>query len=488
MIEPRWEVKIGSPVMATDGEYGRLQQLILDPHQERVVALLVRQHGLVTSRTVVVPEEEVADATDNEVRLKISRDQLDALPEYQPGTGLVVQGRKYEADDESFAVRGTQGIEVGRSPTARQPGMLESQIAQSERERQALQLRDGHKVFCRDGHAGKVSLMLLDPRGRVKGFVMHAGHLPGRNLIVPVAWVQEVDRENVHLSVGRFALESLPDYGPDFALAAEVDNALWADNILRETDYNEIDVTVENGIVILRGHVITSMNLSRAEDAVRLVKGVLGIENHLVVDDNLVIDVAQALGRDKRTQLERVFIGAQNGVITLNGQVGSAAIREAAEEVAASVPTVRGVANYLQAPNIVVDPQAEQVLEPPIGGEVYATDMLLGHVERVIINPHNRRVTAFAVHGYFPDLRYASEPGLPDENTQPERRTVMPIRSVRYETDSSVQLDVSSVEAARNPDFDPVDFVSPPEDWQPPYPYHWDDVLFEQESENEPKN
>jgi len=211
MVKPRWEVRIGSPVMATDGKYGRLQQVVLDPHQERVVALLVQRHDLVTSHTVVVPEDEVAEATDDEVRLKISRKQVDALPEYKPDTALVVEGRKYEVDEGSFAVRGRQGMEIGRPPSARLPGMFESQLDQPERERQALQLRKNHQVICTDGHAGKVSQMLLDPKGRVKGFVMHAGHLPGRNLIVPVAWVQEVDRQNVHLSVEKRALESLED-------------------------------------------------------------------------------------------------------------------------------------------------------------------------------------------------------------------------------------------------------------------------------------
>ncbi len=487
MVKPRWEVKIGSPVMATDGEYGRLQQLILDPHQQRVVALLVRKHGLIPAHIVIVPEDQVAEATDREVRLKISQKQVDALPEYLPDSGLEVEGRHYGVDDDSFAVRGAQGFEIGRTPTARRPGMLENQIPQAERERLALQLRAGHEVFCRDGHAGKVSLMLLGPRGRVKGFVMHTGHLPGRNLIVPVAWVQEVDKENVHLSVEKHALESLPDYGPDIDLAEEVDKALWTDEFLRETDYKEIEVRVENGIVILRGHVITLMNRLRIEDATRSVPGVLGVENHLVVDDDLVFAVVQALGNDRRTELERVSVGAQNGVITLNGKVGSAAIRDAAEEVAANIPEVRGVVNYLEAPHVIVDPDEEIVLEPPIGQEVSATDMLFGLVERVIINPHNRRVTAFVSHGNFPDLGHTDEHGLPDESSLQERRILLPIHMVRYEAVGSVELNVSSREALRERDFVPSDFVSPPEGWQPPYPYHQDDVLFERANQIDQK-
>lgn len=480
MDKPRWELKIGTSVLASDGKYGRLKQVILDPHQERVVALLVRQRGLSASHTIVVPEEEVAEATDSEVRLKISQEQADALPEYQPNSAFVVKNRWYEADEESFAVRGRQGIEIGRSPTAQRPGLLEDQLARPERAGLALELQAGHQVFCSDGPVGKVSLVLVDPQGRVKGFVMHAGHLPGRNLIVPVAWVQEVDRQNVHLSVEKRLLKRLLEYFPDFVLAAEVENALWVNEILRVTDYNGINVTVENGIVILRGHVVTPSNRSRAEDAARSVTGVLGIENHLVVDEELVVKVAQALGTDKRTCPEYVFVGAQRGVIILNGDVASAAIREAAEEVAASVPEVRGVVNYLRAPQVVVDPEKQQALQPPIGREVYATDMFLGCVERVIIDPHNRRVTAFVTSGNFTELLlHTDENTLLDENPQRERHIVVPVCAVDYETDRSVMLAVSAGEAAQYRDFNPANFVFPPEGWQPPYPYHWEDVLFE---------
>ena len=117
MVASRMEMKIGSPVIAADGPYGHLQQVIVDPHQERIVALLVRQSGPLIPQIVVVPEQDVAEATDSEVRLKISQEQLKILPEYKSGTGMVVEGRKYEAGDELFAVREIQGFQVGRTPT-----------------------------------------------------------------------------------------------------------------------------------------------------------------------------------------------------------------------------------------------------------------------------------------------------------------------------------------------------------------------------------
>ncbi len=488
MIKTRWELKIGSPVLAIDGEYGRLKQVILDPHQQQVVALLVHRNGMGPSHTFVVPEGDIANASENEVHLKINLEQARGLPEYEPDNALAVEDWKYEVDEETFAVRGRQGLEIGRPPTAQRPGMLEDQLTTSERARLALGLRAGHQVFCKDGYAGKVSHLLLDLKGHVNDFVMHAGHLPGYDLIVPVALVQDVDRENVHLSVEKRALENLAEYSPDLALAMEVDKAIWADEILRDTNFNEIDVTVESGIVFLRGHVSSSVNLRRVENAIRSVAGVLGIQNHLVVDDDLVSDVARALCNDNRTHLGGVYVGAQKGVVTLNGRVSSATVREAAEEVAASVSQVRGVVNYLNAPNLAANLDEQRVLEPPIGGEVYVTDLLLGNAERVIINPHNRRVTAFVAQANFTELLHSDEDGALEVRPREQRRVVVPISDVRYETANSVLLGINSHKAAQYCEFNPVNFISPPQDWQPPYPYHRDDVLFIKESKKEGKN
>jgi hypothetical protein len=256
---------------------------------------------------------------------------------------------------------------------------------------------------------------------------------------------------------------------------------LWDDESLRDTDYHEIGLTVQDGIVSLRGHVGTLLNKHRAEEAARSAAGVLGVENHLVVDDELVIDVAQALGRDQRTRLELIYVGAQNGIIILNGQVANKAVRDVAEKLAASIPQVRGVVSHLQAPDAPIDSAEQKVLQPPIGRKIHATDLTLGIVERVIINPRNRRVTAFVAHGKFPDLRYAGKHMSPLDIPQQERWVVVPIWAVHYVTESSVILNVSSLEASRYQDLGSTDLVVPPAGWQPPYPYHGDEVLFVRE-------
>jgi hypothetical protein len=206
------------------------------------------------------------------------------------------------------------------------------------------------------------------------------------------------------------------------------------------------------------------------------------VVNCLVVDEGLVIDVAQCLEKNELTHGEQIFVGAQNGVICLSGQVGSVAIREAAEAIAASIPQVRGVKNNLEAPYVVVDPEEQFIHQPRIGQEVYSKDMLLGQVERVIINPLSRRVTAFIVVGNFPVSMLVDDHGLPD-NTRlyTPRRVVIPARTIGYQSDSSVIVNINSHEVGQSCRYEPTRFAHPPEDWQPPYPYRSAEVLFDWE-------
>lgn len=342
----------------------------------------------------------------------------------------------------------------------------------------ALALRSGQQVYCRDGHAGHVTLLLLDPRGQVRQLVMRLDYL-GHEAIVPADWVSEFNAEKVYLSVNRRVLRGLPGYHSDSVIAAEVDRALWKDDVLRQSDYHEIDVTVSNGIVSLDGYVMARSIKDRAEQTARKVPVVLGVENHLIPDGQVVMAVAQALGHDVHTREQVVYVSAHNGMVSLNGEVNSAAVRTAIEECAAGVPIVRGVLNYVQAPGVVRDDAEQRVLQPHIGAEVNASDIRLGQVEWVIICPHNRRVTAIVAHGPFPDLAQPDSELSLTQLPQHEHHLVIPMTIVREVTAGGVLLRISSSEAARLADFNPSHFVKPDANWQPPYPYHLVDVMLE---------
>jgi osmotically-inducible protein OsmY/sporulation protein YlmC with PRC-barrel domain len=464
MLEPRLELKIGSPIKALDGACGHVQQVILDPQDGRIVALVVWP-GVLSDYPVVVPTECVANATDDEVQLKISRAQVVALPGFGTEVELGVGGQHYDVDDKSVATRDGTGGESKYISDATRP---------------ALALRAGQQVLCSEGHAGNVTLLRLSPQGWVRHLVMHLGHLPGRQVIVPVEWVCKVDQHHVYLAADLHALDGLPDYRRDDDIAAEVGRALWEDDVLRQTDYHEIAYTVNDGVVTLNGHVMTSAIKARARWAIRSVEGVLRVENHLISDDELEILVAQTLGHDVHVRKQSVYVHARHGVISLCGEVISAAMRAAAEECAASVPQVRGVVNHIKAPGIV-EAEDQRVLQPRAGQEVYTDDGLIGHVERVILSPRNRRVTAFVMYIEFPDPTGSEPHGLPDEMSHAvrERQVVVPIAMVRLVNASGVELRAGSTEVAHCKQFDLTSFVSPFAGWRPPYPYRCTDVLLD---------
>jgi osmotically-inducible protein OsmY len=282
------------------------------------------------------------------------------------------------------------------------------------------------------------------------------------------------------------ALGSLPEYRQDYELEVDADEALWSNEILRNTDYPEIGVDVQDGTVRLRGHVFNALNKNRVEVAIRTVPGILSIEDCLVVDQELATQVAQALRCTDLTASEKIMVKVEHGFITLTGQVSDTAVSEAAGKVAASLPQVRGVANFLRAPGIAAQPQRQQFWQPRIGEEVYATDTRLGEVEQVVINPNNRCVTAFVTHVIYPDLYPGMDDEFPDETNRQERHVVIPTSAIRYDGDSAICLQVSGAAAAQNRDVSSLDFVYPPENWQPPYPYDPGNVLFEGKASVEP--
>ncbi len=259
--------------------------------------------------------------------------------------------------------------------------------------------------------------------------------------------------------------------------------ALWADDLLRSLEYGQITANVEGGKVTLRGHVTAAHTRQRAEQITRRAPGVEAVENHLVDDDALVNQVCLALAGDRRTADELIHVAARHGIIVLSGSVTSASAREAAEERAAGVSQVRGVSNYIEAPGVAARPETEQVLQPRIGEEVIAMDMVIGRVANIIVSPHSRRVTGLVVRGELPDPVFDGRiwdsydvTALDTPITVRERLVVIPRQDIAELTQTAVWLRVSGPEAARHQDFDPATFGRPPEGWQPPFPYERGDV------------
>jgi osmotically-inducible protein OsmY/uncharacterized protein YkvS len=269
-----------------------------------------------------------------------------------------------------------------------------------------------------------------------------------------------------------------PSQKTDAAIKRSIDHAIWNDNVLRAIEYHEIDVHVKNAVVYLNGHIVSTTSQSRIENAIRVIPGILGIQNKLVLDDKLTVDVATSLGELEHTYGCKFFTGASHGVISLNGNVSDENVKLLAEKCVASNPNVRAVINHVHIAGAELELPDQPFLQPSIGETIYFLDGISGVVKQVIINPNNRRVVAMTVWGQFADQRQELKSLKNSEARSPERLVVLSMDLVRYMTRVSGFLHIKSDERKRYMDFDPTRFSTPKSDWKAPYPYCSDDVLF----------
>jgi sporulation protein YlmC with PRC-barrel domain len=73
------EVRRGDPVEATDGRIGRIQGLVVDPHDHQVTHVLLQEGHLWGRKEVAIPIKAVSRVGDT-VRLTISKHEVQELP------------------------------------------------------------------------------------------------------------------------------------------------------------------------------------------------------------------------------------------------------------------------------------------------------------------------------------------------------------------------------------------------------------------------
>jgi osmotically-inducible protein OsmY len=131
----------------------------------------------------------------------------------------------------------------------------------------------------------------------------------------------------------------------DTDLAAAAVRALEWD---AEVPIAQIDLTVAQGWITLKGEVDWQYQRRAAERVIRRLSGVKGVANHLVVKPHLSVSgikeqIERALVRSAETDAARITVEVRGSTIVLKGQVSSLAEKGAAERVAWSAPGVTAV-------------------------------------------------------------------------------------------------------------------------------------------------
>lgn len=137
----------------------------------------------------------------------------------------------------------------------------------------------------------------------------------------------------------------------DAEIVANLVNCLHWDSDLENAD---IDVSVNDGWVILRGTVDAYWKKLRAEELASTLTGVQGVSNELAAvpsgtyEDRLIADsIVAALERSVHLDAEFIDVRVNGGVVTLSGSVASLPAFREAQQTAEYTPGVMAVHNDL---------------------------------------------------------------------------------------------------------------------------------------------
>lgn len=209
------KLELGSPVSCTDGPFGELADVVIDPIARRVTHLVVapdHQHGL--ARLVPI---DLAGAANNDtaVSLDCTLEHARQLPSVQEFAYLRLG--EFPANDPHWDV----GIEnvlalpyygyagLGEPPIDYDPNvsMTYDRVPKGE-----VEIRRASEVMSADGHRlGHVDGFLVADDDQITHVVLERGHLWGRrDVTIPIGAVSQVKTDSVAVRLTKDQVEALP--------------------------------------------------------------------------------------------------------------------------------------------------------------------------------------------------------------------------------------------------------------------------------------
>jgi hypothetical protein len=209
------KLELGSPVRCTDGRFGELADIVIDPTARRVTHLVVaprHRHGLARLVPIELARGHNGRAT---VSLACTLEYARQLPSVQEFAYLRLG--EFPANDPDWDI----GIEnvlalpyygyagFGEPPVAYDPhlSMAYDRVPKGE-----VEIRRASEVLSADGHRlGHVDGFLVADDDKITHVVLERGHLWGRrDVTIPIVVVSRVTTDSVTVRLTKDQVGALP--------------------------------------------------------------------------------------------------------------------------------------------------------------------------------------------------------------------------------------------------------------------------------------
>lgn len=307
--------RFGAPVHTDDGELGSLAYIAADAQAQMVTAVGVK-FGLF-GRDYMVPIDQLASATPENIRLRLPREQVEQIKETPDG---------------------------------------------------AL-LKDGTAVVLNGKRIGKLSQLTTNAETHVLRHLV-VDRAFGPQVLAPARAISKIESRQVDLTMPGMSVEQLTPYRDDDELLEEVRVAI--EEVPRlSVDLPGMDIHVIDGVVWLKGHCASDLSRRLTFERVQGIRGIGELLNHLISDQALASCVSSTLAHNPRTAGQRIGVYPRLGHVFLRGRVSTNDARVAAGEIGKAVPGVVDLHNEL-----IVDPLTKVI--PELAGVTNNEDLVPG--------------------------------------------------------------------------------------------------------------
>ena len=211
-------LEIGNRVRCTDGVYGELADIVIDPLEKRVTHLVVQPEQRVgegEARLVPIQLAKGRDDKQREIELECALDEAQRFESVHEAAYLRLGESPADDPDWDIGVEDVlampyyAGLDMGVYPDElpSHVTMYYDRVPKGE-----VEVRRASVVISADGHSlGEVDGFVVDADQHITHFVLERGHLWGRKEVtIPIGAVASVEDDAVHVALSKDEVGALP--------------------------------------------------------------------------------------------------------------------------------------------------------------------------------------------------------------------------------------------------------------------------------------